>query len=65
MTLKNTGVMCLITVPDANREGGFKHIDVGNYYEHNGTRCVVTTKEIATQYAHKIDVPVYIRSKHD
>jgi hypothetical protein len=65
MTLKNTGVMCLITVPDANRKDGFKHIDVGNYYENNGTRCVVTTKEIAIQYAHKIDVPVYVRSKHD
>ena len=60
MTLKNTGVMWLVTVPDANREGGFKYVDVGNYYEHNGTRCVVTTKENATQYAHRINVPVYV-----
>jgi hypothetical protein len=64
MTFKNTGTMCMITVPDANRKEGFKHVDLGNYFtDTNGNKCLVTTKENATKYSIQINVPIYVRAR--
>jgi len=64
MTFKNTGTMCMITVPDANREEGFKHVDLGNYFtDTDGNKCLVTTKENATKYGSQINVPIYVRAR--
>ena len=57
---KNTGAMCLLTVPDANREDGFRHVDAGNYFIRNGRKCLITSKEFAFMYGKYIDVPIYI-----
>jgi hypothetical protein len=64
MTFKNTGEMCMITVLDANRKDGFKHVDLGNYFtDSDGNKCLVTTKENATKYHSKVNVPIYIRTR--
>lgn len=61
MTFKNTGVICFIEVPDANREEGVRLVDVGNYFTApDGTRCLITSVEIAKRYKAKIDVPIYV-----
>jgi len=60
--MKNTGVMCMITVNDANREDGIKHIDIGNYYiDEQGEKCVITTKDIANKYSELIDCKIYTK----
>lgn len=59
---KNTGVMCLVSVRDINREEGFKSVDVGNFYEDaDGNKMVLMTIDDANKYANLIDVPVYTR----
>lgn len=58
--MKNTGVMCLVSIP-ADNEDGFRSIDMGNYFEHQGQRVLVTSKRLAEQYGHLVDVPVYCR----
>lgn len=64
MTFKNTGVICMIQIPDLNREEGFKNIDVGNYFiAPDGTQCLITSAEEAQKYQDKIDVPIYIRTR--
>lgn len=61
MTFKNTGVMCMISVNDNNREDGFKFVDLGNYFtDGNGNKCLITTKENAMQYCNQITVPIYV-----
>jgi len=63
MTFKNTGVICMIQVSDANREEGFRFVDVGNYFtDPDGNQCVITSIEDARAYKEKINVPIYIRS---
>ena len=63
MTFKNTGVICLIEVPDENREEGVKQVDVGNYFTApDGTQCLITSVENARAYKDKIQVPIYIRT---
>ena len=62
MTFKNTGVICVISIPDANSKDGFRNIDLGNYFTApDGTRCLITSVENARAYKHKIDVPIYTR----
>jgi hypothetical protein len=64
MTFKNTGIMCMITVPDSNRKDGFKHVDLGNYFtDTDGNKCLVTTKENAIKYGSQINVPIYVRAR--
>ena len=64
MTFKNTGVMCMISVSDANREEGFRYIDLGNYFiDVNENKCLITTKKNAIQYGNQITVPIYIQAK--
>lgn len=64
MTFKNTGVICMIQVPDANREDGIRFVDVGNYFiDPSGKRCVVTSVENARAYKEKINVPIYVRAR--
>jgi hypothetical protein len=63
MSLKNTGAMCMVTVPDANNADGFKLVDLGNYFELDGKRVLVTSKENAMKYGKQIDVPIYIRGR--
>ena len=60
MNLINTGVMCMVTVPDSSREGGFKNIDLGNYFDFMGQKCLVTSQANAMKYGKQIDVPIYI-----
>jgi len=60
MTFVNTGVLCMITVPDANRLEGFKQIDLGNYYMKDNKKCLITNIEYATKYGKQIDVPIYV-----
>jgi len=51
-------------VPDANREDGFKYVDLGNYYvDDNNRKCLVTTAELADKYFWYVKVPIYIRKK--
>jgi hypothetical protein len=55
-----TEQMCLIAVPDENREEGFKYVDLGNYYKDSkGDKCLVTSKELARKYSKFIKVPIY------
>lgn len=62
MTFKNTGVICFIEVPDASREEGFRLVDIGTYFTApDGTRCLITSVELAKRYKEKIDVPIYVR----
>jgi len=62
MTFKNTGVICMIQVPDANRKDGFKNVDLGNYFTApDGTQCLITSIENAKAYKDKVEVPIYIR----
>ena len=62
-TLKNKG-LCLIQVPNYNREESYANIDIGNYYEDSlGNLFVVTTTELAKKYHNYIDVPILIRKK--
>ena len=64
MTFKNTGVICMIEMPDANREDGFRYVDIGNYFTApDGTKCLITSVENARAYKDKIEVPIYIRTK--
>ena len=64
MKFKNTGQMCMITEPDANREEGFRFVDLGNYFfDAFGRKCLVTTKENAIKYGDRVDVPIYIRAR--
>jgi hypothetical protein len=60
MNFINTGAMCMVTVPDANRKDGFKNIDLGNYFEFMGKKCVLLSQENAMKYGKLIDVPIYI-----
>ena len=58
----NTGIMCLITIPDPNRKDEIKYCDIGNYYlDKNGEKCVITTKEVAQQYHAYIPCTIYIK----
>jgi len=55
-----TEQICLIAVPDENRQEGFKYVDLGNYYkDSNGEKCLVTSKELARKYFKFINVPIY------
>lgn len=56
----NTGEICLVSIP-ADNEDGFRSIDLGNYFDHEGQRVLVTTRRLAEQYGHLVDVPVYCR----
>ena len=64
MTFKNTGVICMIEVADANQEDGIRHVDVGNYFTApDGTKCLITSIQFAKKYKEKINVPIYIRAR--
>lgn len=65
INFKNTGVMCMLSVPDSSSESGFKHIDIGNYFiSPDGTKCVITSIENARKYQHKIGAPIYVEKSH-
>ena len=58
----NTGVMCMITVNDNNREDGQRQVDLGNFFEdENGQKCLITSTNLAKRYSHLVDVPIYVR----
>ena len=60
--MKDTGVMCLITINDENEKDGIRHIDIGNYFlDEKGNKCVITTYELARKYHNLIDCDIYIR----
>ena len=51
--MRNTGVMCMVFTNGRN-------IDLGNYYDFNGKRVLVTSINLAKKYGHLVDVPIYI-----
>lgn len=62
--MKNTGIMCMISVHDPNSTSGVRFVDLGNYYiDKHGKKCVILTKEYANRYAHLLDVPVYVMNR--
>lgn len=64
MTFKNTGVICMLQIPDLNREEGFRCVDLGNYFiAPDGTECLITSADLAQKYQHKINVPIYIQAR--
>ena len=64
MTFKNTGVICMLQIPDLNREEGFRCVDLGNYFiAPDGTKCLITSADLAQKYQHKINVQIYIRAR--
>jgi len=58
LIMKNTGVMCVVV--DSSTGGGMRHVDLGNYFEHQGQRVLVTSNDLARRYGHLVDVPVYV-----
>ena len=58
MPMKNTGVMCMVAV---RHMGGICHIYMGNYFDHSGQRVLVTRENLAREYGHLVDVPIYVR----
>jgi len=64
MTYKNTGVMCMVTVADANRKDGIKFVDLGNYFtDDNGKKFLLTSIENAKEYWRLVNVPILIRAR--
>jgi len=64
MTYKNTGVMCMVTVADANRKDGIKFVDLGNYFtDDKGRKFLFTSFENAEKYWDQVNVPIIIRKK--
>ena len=64
MTFKNTGEICLVRAPDANRKEGFKYVDLGNYFTApDGSKCLITSLENAKVYKNRVSVPIYIRAR--
>lgn len=57
--LKNTGQMCMVLVADANRDDGFRTVDLGNYFLLDGRKVLLTTLDNAKKYGHLIDVDIY------
>jgi hypothetical protein len=60
MNFINTGVMCMVNVPDANKKEGFKQVALGNYFNFMGKKCLLTSQENAIKYGKQIDVPIYL-----
>ena len=57
--MKNTGVMCMAVV--STTDDDMRHVDMGNYFEYRGKQVLVTSNDLARQYGHLVDVPVYVR----
>jgi len=58
--MKNLGDICMVTVPSHDPDT-YRHMDMGNYFDHEGQQVLVTTHERAEQYGHLVDVPIYVR----
>ena len=64
--MKNTGVMCMVTIRDDNREDGQKQVDLGNYFEdERGEKCLITSLCLARKYGHLVSVPIYVMKSND
>ena len=64
MTYKNTGVMCMVTVADANRKDCIKFVDLGNYFtDDKGKKFLLTSLENAEKYWQLVNVPILIRAR--
>jgi hypothetical protein len=56
--------MCLVEVPNPNKEEGCSMIDIGSYYKRpNEEIVVVCTEEKARKYHKYINVPILVK-KH-
>ena len=64
MELKNTGTMCSVEVADANREDGSRFVDLGNYFDFNGKRVLLTSLALAKRFGHLVNVDIYIRKSN-
>ena len=52
--------MCMVEVPDSNREEGFRLVDMGNYYaDEKDERFLITSFELAKKYGHLVKEKVY------
>ena len=40
---------------------GERCIDLGNYYERDGVRVLLTSEKLAKEYGYLVDCPIYIR----
>ena len=61
-TMQNTGVMCMVMATDPNREGGFRLVDIGNYFiTGGGRRCVVTSRAMAERFYEQIHDDIFVR----
>ena len=59
--MKNMNEICLVAIEDLNQNDELKFIDLGNYFlDSNGRKCLITSKELAEKYSHKVNVPIYI-----
>ena len=65
MGLKNTGVMCSVEVTDATRECESRFVDLGNYFDLNGKRVLLTSFDLAKRYGHLVDSDIYIRKSNE
>jgi hypothetical protein len=64
MTYKNTGVMCMVTVADANRKDGIRFVDLGNYFtDDKGNKFLFTSLENAKKYWQQVNVPILIQAR--
>lgn len=63
MIYKNTGVMCILTVHDPNKEDGFKYVDLGNYFtDEQGNKFLIMSHANAKEYSKHINVPILVRT---
>lgn len=60
--MKNTGEMCVVTVPDANRKEGFRWVDLGNYYlTDKGEKVLITSLDLAQRYCSFVSCRIYVK----
>jgi hypothetical protein len=60
---QRTESICLVTVP-AQNEDGFRVVDMGNYYLYKGKQVLLTRFELAKEYGHLVNVPIYYLKKN-
>jgi len=60
---QKTGSICLVTVL-AQDEDGFRVVDMGNYYLYKGKQVLLTRFELAEEYGHLVNVPIYYLKKN-
>jgi hypothetical protein len=52
----------MVIVPSHGHDA-YRCVDMGNYFDHEGQQVLVTSRELAEQYGHLVDVPIYVHRK--